>query len=81
MEVATPAGTAGADILDRLLHLAPAAPFVAPPGLATALRPYQQTGVDWLRFLAENRLAGLISDGTRKGSGAVCEGAVVTATA
>ncbi|HEX3527023.1 MAG TPA: DEAD/DEAH box helicase [Thermoanaerobaculia bacterium] len=62
LELSAPAGTTGADILERLLHLAPAAPFVAPPGLATPLRPYQQTGVDWLRFLAENRLAGLLCD-------------------
>jgi superfamily II DNA or RNA helicase len=56
------AETPGMDALGRLLRLAPAAPFVPPPGLATPLRPYQQIGVDWLRFLAENRLAGLLCD-------------------
>jgi superfamily II DNA or RNA helicase len=62
MEVATPTETQGADILDRLLHLTPAAPFVPPPGLSTLLRPYQLSGVNWLRFLVENRLAGLLCD-------------------
>jgi superfamily II DNA or RNA helicase len=49
-------------ILSRLLDLRPARPFTAPRGLATPLRPYQRIGVDWLRFLCENRLAGLLCD-------------------
>jgi superfamily II DNA or RNA helicase len=49
-------------VLDRLLHLRPAEPFTVPRGLATPLRPYQRLGVDWLRFLCENRLAGLLCD-------------------
>jgi superfamily II DNA or RNA helicase len=53
---------AGSVDLDRLLRLEPAAPFKPPRGLATPLRPYQLTGVDWLRFLGENRLAGLLCD-------------------
>jgi superfamily II DNA or RNA helicase len=49
-------------VLERLLHLTPAEPFSVPRGLATPLRPYQHIGVDWLRFLCENRLAGLLCD-------------------
>jgi superfamily II DNA or RNA helicase len=53
---------AGTPLLDRLLHLRPAAPFARPRGLATEPRPYQRIGVEWLRFLWENRLAGLLCD-------------------
>jgi superfamily II DNA or RNA helicase len=53
---------AGAALLDRLLHLTPDEPFAPPRALATPLRPYQTIGVDWLRFLCENRLAGLLCD-------------------
>jgi superfamily II DNA or RNA helicase len=56
------AGGAGGALLDRLLRLRPAAPFAPPAGLATPLRSYQRLGVDWLRFLYENRLAGLLCD-------------------
>lgn len=52
----------GREVLDRLLQLRPATPWTARSGLATPLRPYQRTGVDWLRFLCENRLAGLLCD-------------------
>ncbi len=52
----------GAAIVERLLRLIPAAPFHPSEGLATALRPYQRLGVDWLRFLWENRLGGLLCD-------------------
>jgi SNF2 family DNA or RNA helicase len=52
----------GAEIVDRLLRLTPAEPFEVPRGLATPLRHYQLLGVDWLRFLCENRLAGLLCD-------------------
>ncbi len=52
----------GAAIVDRLLRLSPAAPFHPSAGLATTLRPYQRLGVDWLRFLWENRLGGLLCD-------------------
>jgi superfamily II DNA or RNA helicase len=52
----------GAEIVDRLLRLSPAAPFRPPVGLATLLRPYQRLGVEWLRFLWENRLGGLLCD-------------------
>lgn len=49
-------------ILDRLLQLQPAWPYQPPQGLASPLRPYQIAGVDWLRFLFENRLGGLLCD-------------------
>lgn len=53
---------AGTPLLDRLLHLRPAAPFQRPRGLATEPRPYQKIGIEWLRFLWENGLAGLLCD-------------------
>jgi superfamily II DNA or RNA helicase len=62
LEVAVPGHTLESTVLDRLLHLTPAEPFTVPRGLATPLRPYQHIGVDWLRFLCENRLAGLLCD-------------------
>lgn len=38
-------------------------PEVAPPaGLMTKLRPYQQQGLDWLQFLREYGLAGILAD-------------------
>ena len=48
--------------LARLLDLQPAEPLGELRGLATPLRSYQKIGVDWLLFLAENRLAGLLCD-------------------
>lgn len=62
VEVAdAPEGEAGG-LLDRLLQLRPAAPFQRPKGLATEPRSYQRIGIEWLRFLWENRLAGLLCD-------------------
>ena len=49
-------------LLDRLLHLRSAEPLPVLRGLATALRPYQLAGTEWLRFLCENRLGGLLCD-------------------
>jgi superfamily II DNA or RNA helicase len=49
-------------ILKRLLALAPAKPWRAGKGLSSPLRPYQLKGVDWLRFLFENELGGLLCD-------------------
>ncbi len=38
-------------------------PAIAPPEtLAATLRPYQQQGLDWLQFLREYRLAGILAD-------------------
>ena len=51
-----------AAILRRLLDLQPVEPYRAPSGLATPLRRYQELGVDWLKFLYENGLAGLLCD-------------------
>ena len=49
-------------ILNRLMTLAPSKPWVNSKGLVTPLRPYQIKGVDWLRFLFENELGGLLCD-------------------
>ncbi len=51
-----------AAFLGSLLELRPAEPLGHPRGIATLLRPYQRVGVDWLLFLYENRLAGLLCD-------------------
>ncbi len=34
----------------------------SPEGLLATLRPYQQRGLDWLQFLREYRLAGILAD-------------------
>jgi superfamily II DNA or RNA helicase len=60
IEVKGKEGRAG--ILKRLMSLTPARPWEAGKKLATPLRPYQSKGVDWLRFLFENGLAGLLCD-------------------
>lgn len=49
-------------LLGRLLELRPAAPLGDLSGVATPLRPYQRAGTDWLLFLWENRLSGLLCD-------------------
>jgi SNF2 family DNA or RNA helicase len=51
-----------ANILKRLLDLAPIKPWRTVKGMTTSLRPYQIKGVDWLRFLFENQLGGLLCD-------------------
>jgi len=51
-----------ARLLERLLTLQPAAPFESRKDLTSALRPYQLHGVEWLRFLVENGLSGLLCD-------------------
>ncbi len=33
-----------------------------PPGLQASLRPYQQQGLDWLQFLRQHGLAGILAD-------------------
>ena len=50
------------DFLRRFLDLRPADPMVSPSGLTSVLRPYQKLGVEWLKFLYENDLAGLLCD-------------------
>jgi len=49
-------------ILNRLLSLSPSKSWENTAGLATQLRPYQAKGADWLRFLTENELGGLLCD-------------------
>jgi superfamily II DNA or RNA helicase len=51
-----------ARILKQFLALTPAEPWDSTNELATPLRPYQAKGVDWLRFLCENRFGGLLCD-------------------
>ncbi|HEY4589669.1 MAG TPA: DEAD/DEAH box helicase, partial [Thermoanaerobaculia bacterium] len=48
--------------LGGLLDLKPAAPFLKTDRLATEPRIYQKIGVDWLLFLVQNRLGGLLCD-------------------
>jgi superfamily II DNA or RNA helicase len=49
-------------LAQRLSHL-DGIPEVAPPaGLAATLRPYQQQGLNWLQFLREFKLAGILAD-------------------
>jgi SNF2 family DNA or RNA helicase len=49
-------------IVQRLFALTPAKPWQPLKGLKTQLRSYQEKGVDWLRFLFENQLGGLLCD-------------------
>ncbi|NJL28132.1 MAG: DEAD/DEAH box helicase, partial [Thermoanaerobaculia bacterium] len=55
-------GQMRAKLLRQLLELRPTVPFRQPKGLLSQLRPYQRMGVDWLRFLYENGLGGLLCD-------------------
>ncbi|MEW5757733.1 MAG: DEAD/DEAH box helicase [Pseudomonadota bacterium] len=49
-------------LIQRLRNL-DGVPAVAPPArLAATLRPYQQQGLNWLQFLREYRLAGILAD-------------------
>lgn len=48
--------------LQALLALQPSRRRPAPAGLRSELRPYQRIGVDWLLFLHDNGLAGLLCD-------------------
>ena len=50
------------DPLTRLLALQPARQRKPPAGLRSELRPYQRNGVDWLLFLHDNGLSGLLCD-------------------
>ncbi|HUF78419.1 MAG TPA: DEAD/DEAH box helicase, partial [Thermoanaerobaculia bacterium] len=50
------------ELLDRVVQLRPALPYRPPRALTTKLREYQVLGTNWLRFLAENRLGGLLAD-------------------
>jgi superfamily II DNA or RNA helicase len=56
------AGGSGSAILERLLALQPSQVRPSPEGLRSALRAYQKIGLDWLLFLYENGLGGLLCD-------------------
>ena len=51
-----------ASLLKSLLDLKPVQPLPELKGLTSVLRPYQKLGVEWLWFLFENRLGGLLCD-------------------
>ena len=48
--------------LKKMLDLKPVEPLPPLGGLRSSLRPYQKTGVEWIRFLFENRFGGLLCD-------------------
>jgi len=50
------------EVLERLLSLTPEGSYRPPAGLTSALRPYQERGVEWLHFLVEHGLGGLLAD-------------------
>ena len=53
---------AASALVERLLALQPSMPVPAPGGLLSPLRAYQKVGLDWLMFLYENELSGLLCD-------------------
>jgi superfamily II DNA or RNA helicase len=56
-------GDAGLQLLaERLRRAGTPQPVVAPAGLRLSLRPYQRTGLDWLQYLREHRLGGILAD-------------------
>ena len=42
--------------------LRPARPMPLPDGVLATLRPYQRAGLDWLSWLADNRVGGILAD-------------------
>lgn len=50
------------ELAQRLGALEQIPPAPSPASLAAELRPYQQQGVDWLQFLREFRLGGILAD-------------------
>ncbi len=48
--------------LRRLQNISQIETIPPPPGLHAELRPYQQYGFEWLSFLYENRLGGILAD-------------------
>ena len=48
--------------LQRIFELKPVSPLQELKGLTSTLRPYQKVGVEWLLFLFENGLGGLLCD-------------------
>jgi len=47
---------------ESILAFKPFEPFPPPKGMITPLRPYQRDGMEWLGFLYENGLGGLLCD-------------------
>ena len=50
------------DTLTRLTTARPPSPVDVPDGLAAELRDYQRDGLDWLSFLWDNELGGILAD-------------------
>jgi len=61
-ELGEPVPQAAGELRRRLARCAAAPPATLPADLATALRPYQHHGVNWLVFLREAGLGGLLAD-------------------
>jgi SNF2 family DNA or RNA helicase len=51
-----------ADLLKRMLELKPMRPLPKVNGMISPLRSYQERGVEWIWFLFENGLGGLLCD-------------------
>jgi len=51
-----------ASLFIRMLDFKPATPLPELDGMTSPLRPYQKLGVEWLLFLFENGLGGLLCD-------------------
>ncbi len=49
-------------LAERLRNLECLPPCAPPASLRASLRPYQQQGLDWLQFLREYRLGGILAD-------------------
>ena len=47
---------------ERLRNFAGMQPAPPAPGFNATLRPYQQAGLDWLQFLADYKLSGILAD-------------------
>lgn len=48
--------------ISQMQHLAAPEPVEVPDGLEAKLRAYQQEGLDWLAFLHDNGLGGILAD-------------------
>ncbi|MDY6970980.1 MAG: DEAD/DEAH box helicase [Thermodesulfobacteriota bacterium] len=61
-----PLGVTGDDersnLLKKMLKMKPARPLPRLKGSTSTLRPYQERGVEWIRFLFENGFGGLLCD-------------------